>query len=248
MNRVGVMEFVWLRLKRLPKSVWLAIGFALLLIPALLLWLVISLVGGVWQSGGALVDQGRAVLQQVLPAQVEELARELPPSAALAALPAEAQQQLQAEVERLQSTLPASAQALQQDLAGAVLPAAAALQQLTEQGRAGADRALALLAPAPPATDVGGEDPPGVVRLPGFVRTAFARDGDSLKVSWSGAAPHAEVVAFYTQQLGAAGYRAQILQADKSVEVVSFESSQRQLTLTARAGARGGSDVDWEVR
>lgn len=248
MNRVGVMEFVWLRLKHLPKSVWLAIGFTLLLIPALLLWLVISLVGGAWQTGGALVDQGRAVLQQVLPAQVEELARGLPQPAALAALPAEAQQHLQAEVERLQSTLPASAEALQQDLAGAVLPAAAALQQLTEQGRTSADRALALLAPARPTADVGGEDPPGVVRLPGFVRTAFARDGETLKVSWSGAAPHAEVVAFYTQQLGTAGYRAKVLQADKTVEVVSFESPQRQLTLTARADARGGSNIDWEVR
>lgn len=248
MNRVGVMQFVWLRLKRLPKSVWLAAGFALLLIPALLLWLVISLVGGVWQTGGALVDQGRTVLQQVLPAQVEELARELPPSAALVALPAEAQQQLQAEVERLKSTLPASMEALQQDLAGAVLPAAAAVQQLTEQGRTAADRALALRAAARPTTDVGGEDPPGVVRLPGFVRTAFARDGDTLKVSWSGAAPHAEVVAFYVQQLGTAGYRAQIVQADQSVEVVRFESSQRQLRLTARADAAGGSQIDWEVR
>jgi hypothetical protein len=105
-----------------------------------------------------------------------------------------------------------------------------------------------LLGRTRPAADVGGEDPPGVERLPGFVRTAFVRDGDTLKVSWAGSAPHAEVVAFYTRQLGAAGYRAQVLQAGTNSEVVSFESPERRLTLSARADGHGGSELDWEVR
>jgi hypothetical protein len=250
MNRIGVVTFLAQRLKHVPRSVWIAAGFALVLIPVLLLWLLFALVGGAWQAGGTLLGQGREVLQSVLPAEVEQLTRDLQPGGALEALQGEAQQRLQAEVDRLQAVIPASAEALQQDLAGAALPAATeSLRQLTQQGQATLDQALApLLGPARPAADVGGEDPPGVERLPGFVRTAFVRDGDTLKVSWSGSAPHAEVIAFYTRQFGAAGYRAQVLEAGVSSEVVSFESPERRLTLSARADGRGGSEIDWEVR
>lgn len=228
MNRVGVMQFVWQRAKRMPAKVWIAAGFALLLIPALLLWLVFAVVGGAWQVGGALLGQGRAALEQALPAEVAQIARELPQGAALETLQTEAQQRVRAEVERLNAAVPASAEALQQGLAGEAMSP--------------------LLGPARPSSDVGGEDPPGIERLPGFVRTAFARDGEAIKVSWEGAAPHAEVVAYYTRQLQAQGYRAQVLSADAAAESVRFESSARQLTLSARNDGRGGSEVDWAVR
>jgi hypothetical protein len=250
MNRIGVMEFVWQRVRRMPAKVWIAAGFALLLIPALLLWLLFAVVGGAWQAGGALLGQGREALQGALPAEVAQLARELPAAGTLEALQAEAQQRVQAEVDRLKEVVPASADALQQGLAAATLPAAAeGLRQLTEQGRASADQAVAsLLGPARPASDVGGEDPPGIARLPGFVRTAFARDGEALKVSWAGPAPHAEVVAHYSRALQAQGYRAQVLRADAAAESVRFESAARALLLTARSDGRGGSEVAWEVR
>lgn len=250
MNRINVKEMLWQRVRRLPAKVWIAAGFALLLIPALLLWLLFALVGGAWQAGGALLGQGREALQQALPAEVAELARELPQAATLEALQTEAQQRVQAEVERLKAAVPASAEALQQGLAAATVPAAAeGLRQLAERGRASADQALgSLLGPARPASDVAGEDPPGIARPPGFVRTAFARDGDTLKVSWAGPAPHAEVVAFYTGQLAAQGYRAQVLSADAGAEVVSFESRDRRLLLSARSDGRGGSELGWEVR
>ncbi|MBK8066292.1 MAG: hypothetical protein IPK27_01300 [Rhodanobacteraceae bacterium] len=249
MNRIGVKELLWQRVSRLPAKVWIAAGFALLLIPALLLWLLFAVVGGAWQAGGALLGQGREALQQALPAEVAQLAAELPAADTLEALQTEAQQRVQAEVERLKAAVPASTDALQQGLAAATLPAAAeGLRQLTEQGRASADQALgSLLGPARPASDVGGEDPPGIARLPGFVRTAFARDGDTLKVSWAGPAPHAEVVAFYTGQLAAAGYSAKVLKADAGTEVVRFESGERSILLSARSAGRAGSTLDWEV-
>jgi hypothetical protein len=250
MNPMGAAQPVLTQLKRLPRSVWIAGGLALLLIPLLLLWLLFSLVGGAWQAGAALLGQGREALQTALPEEVQRIARELPTAGALETLQAEAQQRAQAELERLKSSIPASAEALQQGLAAVALPAAAEnLRQLTEQGRVTADQALSsLLGGKRPASDVSGEDPPGVIRLPGFVRTAFVRDGEALKVSWSGPAPHAEVVAFYTQQLGAAGYRAQVLEAGTSSEVVSFESPERRLTLSASDDGRGGSRIDWSVR
>lgn len=250
MNRIGVMEFVWQRVRRMPAKVWIAAGFALLLIPALLLWLLVSLLGGAWQAGGALLGQGRAALEQALPAEVAQIARELPQGATLETLQTEAQQRVQAEVERLKAAVPASAEALQQGLAGATLPAAAeSLRQLSQEGRAAADQAVSsLLGPARPTSDVGGEDPPGIERLPGFVRTAFARDGEALKVSWAGSAAHAQVVAHYTRELEAQGFRAQVLSADAGAEVVSFESSDRRLLLSARSDGRGGSELGWEVR
>ncbi|MBA2660934.1 MAG: hypothetical protein H0U74_01455 [Bradymonadaceae bacterium] len=249
MNRIDVAQPLWAHLKRLPRWVWISGGVALLLIPALLLWALLAMVGGAWQAGGAMLGQQRAALQTMLPEEVQRLARELPMAGALQTLQTEAQQRAQAELDRLKSAIPSSAEALQQGLAGATLPVAAEnLRQLSEQGRATADQALStLLGGKRPASDVSGEDPPGVVRLPGFVRTGFVRDGDSLKVSWSGSAPHAEVVAFYTQQLSAAGYRAQVLQAGGSGEVVSFESSQRRLTLSARDDGRSGSEIEWQV-
>lgn len=250
MNRIGVKELLWQRIKRLPPKVWIAAGFALLLIPALLLWLVFAVVGGAWQAGGALLGQGRAALEQALPAEVAQIARELPQVATLETLQTEAQQRVQAEVERLKAAVPASAEALQQGLAGAALPAAAeSLRQLSQEGRAAADQAVSsLLGPARPTSDVGGEDPPGIERLPGFVRTAFARDGEALKVSWAGTAAHAQVVAHYTRELEAQGYRAQVLSADAAAESVRFESDTRALLLTARSDGRGGSEVQWEAR
>ena len=196
MNHVGLMEFAWLRLRRLPRSVWIAGGLALLLLPALLLWLAVSLFGGAWQVGSSLLGQGRDVLQSALPANVEHVMREMPNAdAALGALQSDAQQRVQAEVARLGAAIPASAEALQQELLGGALPAASAgLRQLAQ--RAGADQALSSwLGSARPTTDVSGEDPPGIARLPGFVRTAFAREADRLRVSWVGAAPHSDVVA-----------------------------------------------------
>jgi hypothetical protein len=248
-NRIEVAQPLWAHLKRLPRWVWIGGGLALLLIPVLVLWMLFALVGSAWQAGGAMVGQGREALQTMLPEEVQRLARELPAAGALQTLQAEAQQRAQAELDRLKVAIPSSAEALQQGLAVAALPVAAEnLRQLSEQGRATADQALsALLGGKRPAADVSGEDPPGVVRLPGFVRTAFARDGNALKVSWSGSAPHAEVVAFYTQQLGAAGYSAKVLQAGSSGEVVSFESAERRLTLSARDDGRSGSEIEWQV-
>ena len=105
-----------------------------------------------------------------------------------------------------------------------------------------------LLAPPRPTTDVRGEDPAGIERLPGFTRTAFARDGDRLKVSWVGAAPPAQVAAYYMEQLGAAGYQTRVLAANAQAETLEFESPQRKLTLAVRGDGRGGSELDWEVR
>jgi len=248
MNHVGLMEFVWLRLRRLPRWVWITGGLAMHIIPVLLLWLVLSLFGGAWQVGSAWLGQGREALQSVLPANVEQLAHDLPTTqAALGALQSEAEQRMQEQVERLRAAVPASAEALQQQLG---VPAAAeGLRQLRQQGRSSAEQTVSSwLAPARPSTDVRGEDPPGIARLPGFIRTAFTRLDDRLRVSWVGAAPHTEVVAYYTQQLSAAGYSSQVLAASAQSETVEFKSPQRKLTLAVRDDGRGGSELDWEVR
>lgn len=251
MKHIGVMEFVWLRLRRLPRSVWIGGALALLLVPALLIWMLLSLLGGAWQTGSAMLGQGREALQTVLPAEIGKLALDVPTvDATLGALQDGVQQRVQAETERLRAAIPASAEALQQELAGDALPAATeGLRQFVQQGRASADQALSsLLAPARPSTDVSGEDPPGVARLPGFVRTAFARDGSALRVSWVGAAPHAEVVAYYSQQLRAAGYRVRVVQAAADAQRVEFSSPQGTLTLDARNDGHGGSELVWEMR
>ena len=251
MNRVGLMEFAWLRLRRLPRSVWIAGGLALLVVPLLLLWMAFALFGGAWQLGSTWLGQGREALQMALPADVEQMTRELPNvDTALGALHSGAQQRVQAEAERLRAAIPVSAEALQQELVGGTLPAATeGLRQLTQQGRASADWAISSwLGPARPSTDVRGEDPPGIARLPGFVRTAFNREDDRLRVSWVGAAPHTEVAAFYTQQLSAAGYSAQVLAASAQSEMVEFASPERRLTLAVRDDGRGGSELDWEVQ
>lgn len=251
MNRVGLLEFAWLRLRRLPRSVWIAGALAMLILPALLLWLALSLFGNAWQVGSAWLGQSRESLQSALPASVEQLARELPNAqVTLGALQSEAQQRVKEEVERLGAAIPGSAEALQQGLIGAALPAGTeGLRQLAQQGRASAEHAVSsLLAPARPTTDVRGEDPPGIMRLPGFTRTAFAREGDRLKVSWVGAVPPAEVVTHYTQQLEAAGYQARVIAANAHSETVEFESAERKLVLAVRSDGRGGSELDWEVR
>ena len=248
MNRVGVMQFVWLRLRRLPRSVWIAGITGLLLVPLLLLWMAFALFGGAWQMGSALLGQGREALENVLPAQVEQIARDLPNvDTAIGALQSGAQQRVQAEAERLRAAIPESAEALQQGLLGGSLPAATeGLRQLTQQGRAKADQAVSSwLGPARPSRDVSGEDPPGITRLPGFVRTAFTREGDQLRVSWVGAAPHTEVAAFYTQQLSAAGYSARVLAATGRSESIEFTSPERKLTLGVRDDGHGGSEMDW---
>ncbi len=250
MNSMGTMEYVWLRLRRLPRWIWIACGLAMLIVPALLLWLAISLFGGAWQAGSAWLGQGREALQSALPAEVKQLARELPNAeTALGALQIEAQQRVQGEVERLRAAVPASAEALQQELVGGAVPAAAeGLRQLTQQSRASAEKAVStFLGSARPSTDVSGEDPPGIARLPGFVRTGFSREENVLRVSWAGAAAHAEVTAFYTQQLTAAGYSARVLAANAQAETVEFESPQQKLVLAVRSDGRGGSEVDWEV-
>ena len=135
MNRVGMLEFVWLRLRRLPRSVWIAGALAMLILPALLLWLALSLFGNAWQVGSAWLGQSREALQSALPANVEQLARELPNAqATLGTLQSEAQQRVKEEVERLGAAIPASAEALQQGLIGAALPAGTeGLRQLAQQ-------------------------------------------------------------------------------------------------------------------
>jgi len=186
-----------------------------------------------------------------MPAETGQLTRELPAvAAALSGMHSDATQQLKAEVERVRAAIPASAEALSQELTGGVLPnATEGLRQLAQQGRASTQQALSQwLPPARPATDVIGEDPPDVERIPGFVRTAFARDGERLRVSWAGAAPHTDVLDFYTQQLGAAGYRPQVRQSGTESGVIEFASAQRSLTLAVRSDGRGGSELDWEVR
>ena len=243
MNSISAMGNILMWLRRLPRSFWIVSALVLMLVPVLLVWLLFSVFSGTWQAGSSLLGQSRETLNTVLTGEMPST------ETTTGLLPSDVQERLQTEVDRVRAAIPASAEELQQKLAGVSLPAAMEdVRQTTEQGRAKVDQVMSSwLAPVRPTTDVGGEDPPGVTRLPGFVRTEFARDGDRLQVSLIGDAPHGEVVAYYKQQLIADGYSARVLKASAQAEKVEFESADRKLTLEARDDGRGGSELNWEV-
>lgn len=260
MNRIDGVQYLWLRLRRVPRWAWISAGLGLLLIPVLLIWMAFALLGVAWQGGSSLVNQGREWLGLSLPQAQAQLEAALPdPKALIDQVVPDVQQQVQAQLQSAQAGLEQARNGLQavlpsaeQGLASAAAGLAATrtqMETLLNQGRNSVDQALVGMLKAPlPTQDVGGEDPAEIPRLPGFVRTAFARDGERLSVSYAGPAAHGEIVRFYRSALAPAGYESTVMAATADTEVVEFRSAERLLTLTARSDGQGRSALTWEVR
>lgn len=120
MNRIGAMDFLWLKLGRVPRWAWISGALVLLLVPALLMWLLFTLVGSAWQSGSALLLQERDALRTALPAAISEAQQAVPEAAAaLRQLAGAAQTEVDATIGDAQRTLPIAADALRQLTAAA---------------------------------------------------------------------------------------------------------------------------------
>lgn len=252
MNSVSIFEYVWMWLRRIPRSVW--IGGALLFVAtaALLIWLLMSLVSGAWQAGTSLVESGREKVTELAP-EINQLATGITGGGTAAevleqvGIAPEQVAQVQTTVEQLRQTIPESAGMLQRELEGVIPPELVAqTREIAEQGRSRVQStAEAWLGTPVPVSDVRGEDPPGVERLPGFVRTEFARDGERLRVVLVGETPFPEVVAHYERTLAAKGYETRVLQAGAEFEMLEFVSSQGTLTLRATREESGGTRIVW---
>lgn len=91
-----------------------------------------------------------------------------------------------------------------------------------------------------PAQDVSGTDIGPVPRYAGLVRSRFARDGQTVEVGYTGAAPFDAVLAHYVQGFTAAGYSQEIVSAAPEGERHRFRREREtfELALSRRPGGR----------
>lgn len=144
MNTIGVMDFLWLKLRRVPRWAWISGALVVLLVPALLMWLLFTLVGSAWQSSSALLLQERDALKSVLPAAISEAQQAVPEVAAnLRRLAGAAQTEVDAAISDAQRTLPVAADALRQLTGAAQAEVDAAVREV--------DKALPGMPPHAPA-------------------------------------------------------------------------------------------------
>jgi hypothetical protein len=245
------------RLRALPRWAWLLLALVLIGLPLLLIALAIAAVVGLWSWGGQMIDTGRAELQQQVPALTSSVdaaraALQGDLRASAEALAPQASAAAQAELERLKASAETLRQ-LQQEAsaagtavaAGLAANAAAELAKVQAAGVAQVQQGLAAV--ALPAVDVGGEDPPGIVRLPGFARVEYLRDGDGQRISFAGPLPMRAVADHYRAALSAAGYRAEVVAADASSERLRFSSDARSLELLVTAEGPLRSRLQWRL-
>lgn len=113
MNPIGAMDFLWLKLRRVPRWAWISGGLVILLVPALLMWLLFTLIGSAWQSGSALLVQEREALQSALPSAIRDAQHALPEAAAaLRQLTGAAQSEVDAAISDARQAVPEAAAAL----------------------------------------------------------------------------------------------------------------------------------------
>lgn len=246
---------------RIPRWAWVSAAFALVLVPVLLVWMAVALLGGAWQAGSGLVDQAKGWIGLVAPeaareadaalAQVREAAQALAPLAtdpATAARAAVEAKVAEAEAAVSEPLTEASAELAAKAAAAATLAGAAALAgheaaAVADRGRAALNGALAALTPLPTA-DVAGEDPPGFERLPGFVRTAYRRGDGGVVATYLGVAPQSEVMAFHRKALEQSGYAAIVQSADQKSTAMEFRREGRTLWLSTIEEAGGRTRVE----
>ncbi|MFO1496553.1 MAG: hypothetical protein U1F26_18065 [Lysobacterales bacterium] len=132
MNRIDGLQYLWLRLRRVPRWAWISAALGMLLIPVLLIWMAFALLGVAWQGGSSLVQQGREWLGLSLPQEAQaQLEAALPdPKALIDQVVPDVQQKVQAQLEAAQAEIARARSGLQ-----AALPTA-------EQGLAGAAAVL----------------------------------------------------------------------------------------------------------
>ena len=246
---------------RIPRWAWISAALAVVLVPVLLVWLALSLLGGAWHAGNGLAEQARSWIGVVAPdvareadaalAQVRQAADVLAPiaadpvDAARAMVDAKAAEATAAVRESLGQ---ASAELAATAAAATTLAGGAALtgdEAVVERVEGALDTAVGALAPLP-TTDVAGEDPEGFTRMPGFVRTAFQRGDDGIVASYVGVAPQADLMAFHRQALEQAGYTAIVQSADAKGTTIEFRKEGQTLLLSAQSEA--GDRTRLEVR
>jgi hypothetical protein len=91
-----------------------------------------------------------------------------------------------------------------------------------------------------PAQDVSGTDIGPVPRYAGLMRSRFVRDGPTIEVGYTGAAPFDAVLAHYVQGFTAAGYSQELVSATPDSERHRFHRGREtyELALTRRPGGR----------
>jgi hypothetical protein len=246
---------------RIPRWAWISAALAAVLVPVLLIWLALSLLGGAWQASSGLAEQARSWIGVVAPdvareadaalAQVREAADVLAPIAADPVDTARAivdTKAAEATAVVRESLGEASAELAAKAAAATTLAGGAALtggEAVVERVEGALDTAVGALAPLP-TTDVAGEDPEGFTRMPGFVRTAFQRGDDGIVASYVGVAPQADVMAFHRQALEQAGYTAIVQSADAKSTTIEFRKEGQTLLLSAQSEA--GDRTRLEVR
>lgn len=95
-----------------------------------------------------------------------------------------------------------------------------------------------------PATDVSGNDLPGVARHPGLLRTHYAREAGRTELRYTGQGEIRAVLNHYVSQFGAAGYAQEILSATPETERHRFVKSGQVVDFEIRrAGADGRVEV-----
>lgn len=247
--------------RRIPRWAWVSAALALVLVPVLLVWLAVALLGGAWQAGSGLVDQAKSWIGLVAPeaareadaaiAQVREAAQALAPLATDPAAAARAAVEAKVAEAGAVVTEPladASAELAAKAAAAATLAGAAALAgqeagAIAERGRAALDGAIGALAPLPTA-DVAGEDPPGFERLPGFVRTAYRRGDGGAMATYLGAGSQADVMDFHRKALERAGYAPIVQASDERSTAIEFRKDGQTLWVLTKAEAGGRTRVE----
>jgi hypothetical protein len=247
--------------RRIPRWAWISGASAIVLVPVLLGWAALAILGGARQGGSDLVEQVRGWVGLVAPevvreadaavAQVREAAEALAPLAAdpvdaaratVDASIAEITAAVREPLAELGTEVAANASAASA-LAGAAALAGQEGAELAAQGRASLGAALDAVAPLP-RTDVAGEDPDGFTRMPGFVRTAFRRGDDGVVATYAGVAPQAEVMAFHREALEQAGYAATVQSADANAITIEFRREGRILRLSTQAEVGGRTRLE----
>jgi hypothetical protein len=246
---------------RIPRWAWISAALAMVLVPVLLVWLALKLLGGAWQAGNGLAEQARSWVGVVAPdvareadavlAEVRQAADVLAP---LATDPVESARALvdaktaEAAATVRESLGEAGAELAAKAAAATALAGGVALtgeEAVAEHGQATSDAESGALAPLP-TLDVAGEDPEGFTRMAGFVRTAFRRSEDGITVVYVGIVPQADVMAFHRQALEQAGYTAIVQSADATGTTIEFRGEGRTLVLSALSEA--GDRTRLEVR
>ena len=96
---------------------------------------------------------------------------------------------------------------------------------------------------AAPTPDVGGEALPGVPRVAGLVRVAYARNEGKRSATYRGNADYAAVLAYDRHELAALGFEGTVLAATAREDIREHRKAKQRLRVEIRRHDRPGKDA-----